>query len=472
MGSAACLLVLAVARRPVAAVCVGDCGNLGSVSIANVQACINIFLDTQDVTTCSNCDQDGNGSVGINEVQGAVNSFLDASTCPMVTPHPGASPTPTNTVAAATSTPANTPSATPTSTPSATRTNTVAPTATNTLPANTATFTATRTRTPTRPTATPTGTPTSATPALGQRVFELNTQVGPGTPTPKPLSQFVSSLARAIVAGIPQGTMVLNAGAPDANGQATVTLGSAPAIIQTDISVGGLTLCTRLDSCTGTLYCNGGANVDLLVTLDSLRTGLTCLQNGMGLPPGGSANLCIAPTPGKPGTPTPVPLPCCSNACEGICTSPPSPTPGGPVVATPTPCVNSGHTPVSMIGVNATDSGHGALALLCMQRIVQMPLVAPTPNDCTKADYSTATLMPEYYTTGSATAEVLNFCAENTSSSPANKNPTFSKIGTDFDCTNWTTAGGPGVFAFAIPSEEGSDEFKGDGSNVGLWSDK
>lgn len=503
VGIAGCLLILGAARRPAGAVCAGDCDANGSVAIREVQACINIYLGAP-LSGCPNCDQNGDGSVGIGDLQAAVSSFLDASGCPQVTPVAGASPTPTTTAvsaptntpstaptATATTAPTNTPpptrtntvaptatntlpgntatsapSNTPTSTPSATRTNTVAAPPTNTSPANTATPTATRTRTPTRPTATATRTPTSATPALGLRVFGLNFSgtVGPGTPTPKTVSAFFSSLSPGSQ-GVPVGTLALSAGPLDASGHATVSLANGPAVIQTDLRLGGLTLCTRLESCTGTVYCNGGTNVDVLVSLDSLKPGLTCTHDG--------TNACPIPPTVKAGTPTVTPFPCCSDACEGVCPGAvPTPTPGGPVVSTPTPCNNSGNSDVNTVAVNSTDSGAGALVMVCMQRSAQVPLTAPapTPGDCTPADYSTASLTPQYYTTGNATAQVLNHCVGG--GAVASKVPKFAKVGTNFDCTNWTTTDGAGVFAFAIPSEEGSSVITGDGANAGLWSDK
>lgn len=442
VGVAGFLIVSSAMPRESAAVCVGDCNNNGAVTAGELTKIISIINLCDGAAAgcaavpgsdkqCTNADRNGNGVISAGELTliiQNINTF--ASGC---APDAGPTATPTNVQ----------PTVPPTTAP---------PTATPTI-------------------AQPTATPTTATgPPLGDRVFHLNTQVGPGTPTPKPNSGFFSSLAVGITAGIPQGTLVLRASGLDASGHASVTLGNAPAFTQTDISLGGISLCTKVESCTGTLNCNGGANVDLLVSLDSLRPGLSCLQDGKGLPPGGATSLCVAPTPPKAGTPTPAPLPCCSNACEGICTSSASSTPGAP---TPAPCTNSGNSPATTVGANpGTDSGSGAMALLCMQRSVTLPLVRGTPNDCTKADFSTATLSPQYYTTGNATAQVNRHCAQNTGASPANKSPRFAKVGTNFSCANWTTENGPGVLAFAIPSEEGSDQFKGDGANAGLYSDK
>lgn len=65
--------------------CVGDCGGALGTTIDEVQRCVNIFLGTQSVTTCSTCDRNHNTFVSIDEVQAAVNAFLaDPSTCPRV----------------------------------------------------------------------------------------------------------------------------------------------------------------------------------------------------------------------------------------------------------------------------------------------------------------------------------------------------------------------------------------------------
>ena len=67
--------------------CVGDCNApIGSVTIDEVQHCVNLFLGTQEVATCTACDRNGNGVVTIDEVQATVNSFLDPDTCPHVLP--------------------------------------------------------------------------------------------------------------------------------------------------------------------------------------------------------------------------------------------------------------------------------------------------------------------------------------------------------------------------------------------------
>src|SRR5574341_1497598 len=89
---------------PVGAVCVGDCNANGTVAISEVQRCANIFLGTQTVANCPNCDRNGNGTVTIAEVQAASNAFLNIATCLQVTPGAGGA-TPTPPAPAATSTP-------------------------------------------------------------------------------------------------------------------------------------------------------------------------------------------------------------------------------------------------------------------------------------------------------------------------------------------------------------------------------
>ncbi|MCP4116556.1 MAG: choice-of-anchor D domain-containing protein [Desulfobacteraceae bacterium] len=55
-------------------VCLGDCNNDGSVSISEVQAAVNQFLEINNVQSCN--DKDGNGRITINELQEVVNNFL------------------------------------------------------------------------------------------------------------------------------------------------------------------------------------------------------------------------------------------------------------------------------------------------------------------------------------------------------------------------------------------------------------
>jgi hypothetical protein len=52
----------------------GDCDNDGTVTIAEVQSAINMFLGLKTVDACVNRDNDG--VVSIAEVQKTINSFL------------------------------------------------------------------------------------------------------------------------------------------------------------------------------------------------------------------------------------------------------------------------------------------------------------------------------------------------------------------------------------------------------------
>ena len=52
----------------------GDCDSSGTVTIAEVQSAINMFLGLKTVEAC--VDQDSNSSVSIAEVQKVINSFL------------------------------------------------------------------------------------------------------------------------------------------------------------------------------------------------------------------------------------------------------------------------------------------------------------------------------------------------------------------------------------------------------------
>lgn len=224
--------------------------------------------------------------------------------------------------------------------------------------------------------------------------------------------------------------MTLSAGAPDGNGDAATTV-TGPFIISIPIALGATTVCSKIESCTGELHCNGGANVDETETLDSLTPGLTCIQDG--------THNCPS------GTGTPV---CCSNACEGV-------GKGG-----------SGNSVVSAAGVNpTTDSGPGALLLTCMQRNVTVNKGSGVT--CSTQDFSAAKLFPQIYTTGSSTAVVLHHCA---GTKLGDTVPTFAKTGKNFDCANWTSATGPGAFAFSTPAEEPSTATPSDGSQAGFLS--
>ena len=167
---------------------------------------------------------------------------------------------------------------------------------------------------------------------------------------------------------------------------------TGPTYITIPITLGGMTICSKIESCTGDLYCNGGTNVDNTQTLDSLKAGLTCVQDG---------------THNCPDLPTSV---CCSNACEGV-------------------SVGSGNPVVSATGVNSTDSGAGALLLTCTQRNVTPKQASGV--DCSTQDYSAAAPFAQIYTTGSSTAIVLNHCAGPASSAgnKASVVPQFAKNG-------------------------------------------
>lgn len=372
MAAVVALALCTLRPRAVAAACLGDCDNNGSVTVAEMTKVINIILLCDGTASgcaaisgsdkqCTNADRDGNGVITVSELTNIIYNVINfPSGCPnSVTPTP-----------------------TPTGTP---------------VP--------------------PTATPTVSGPPLGRRVFSLGATSG-----------FYSSLVPSLKAGTPAGTMMLDAGPEDGSGHATVTLADGPTIVSTAIALGGLTLCTKIESCTGTLYCSGGANVDTTATLESLRPGLTCVHDG--------THSC----------PTTATL-CCSNACEGV-------------------GVGSGNQPVRTGGVNATDSGAGSLLLMCQERIVSLPSAT---GNCATVDYSTAAITNELYTTGTSTAKVSDFCAG--SGAPATKAVTFAKTGEKFDCTKWTTENSAGGLAFSIPAEEGSAQFTGDGANAGVLSD-
>ena len=77
-------LVATLASVPglASAVCVGDCGGDGRVSIADLQACVN-QANALGGVPCPNADQNGDG-VDATDVDNCILSFLDESECPMV----------------------------------------------------------------------------------------------------------------------------------------------------------------------------------------------------------------------------------------------------------------------------------------------------------------------------------------------------------------------------------------------------
>ncbi len=238
--------------------------------------------------------------------------------------------------------------------------------------------------------------------------------------------------------------MTLVAGAPDGSGHTSVSV-TGPVYFTTNLQFGQGTLCTRVDSCTGTLYCNGGANVDVNETLDSLKAGLTCMQTGTPFPaykPYACSNNSADNMCGPNGTAGAC---CCSNACEGV-------------------GVGSGNPIMTQTGVKSMDSGPGALLLTCTQKSLQ----GAAGVNCSTQNYSTAATGTQAYTTGTDTAIVTNHCVG--SGAPASKVPTFSKTGQNFSCANWTTPSGPSTLVFSIPTEEPTTFLTGDGSNVGVWS--
>src|SRR5262249_28067118 len=108
----AAVVVLAAALSTVAhgrradAVCVGDCNNTGTVTVAKLITMVNISLEALPITACEAGDINQNHKIEINEIVMAVNNPLGGSP-----PETTAPPTPT-----ASATPSATTSATPTAT--------------------------------------------------------------------------------------------------------------------------------------------------------------------------------------------------------------------------------------------------------------------------------------------------------------------------------------------------------------------
>jgi hypothetical protein len=203
------------------------------------------------------------------------------------------------------------------------------------------------------------------------------------------------------------------------NGAAQVEAVGTPFFVATDIQQPdwNVRICTKVASCNGTIYCSGGANVDAVVELDSVRAGEECVRAGH----------CKG-------------QPCCENACEGF---------ADPVGSGNRPVI----TRVQDVDPSAPDSGAGALFLTCQQanRIIGLD----GNPDCTQQEYGDR-LEATIYTTGSMTARLLNHCAiaPGESGTAPDANLDITATGANFSCRGWATEGGPGVLANALPLEE------------------
>jgi hypothetical protein len=60
--------------------CVGDCDDVGEVSVSNLVLGVNISLGTQPLSACEAFDENGSGVVQINELIQGVNNALEG--CP------------------------------------------------------------------------------------------------------------------------------------------------------------------------------------------------------------------------------------------------------------------------------------------------------------------------------------------------------------------------------------------------------
>ncbi len=275
-------------------------------------------------------------------------------------------------------------------------------------------------------------------PAFGQRAFTIDGAS----------SDFLTSFISVPVGNI-EGTLTFDAGPINNNdGTVAVTTGG-PQYLRTNQSVGGLfAICTELD-CAGTLYCQGGVNVDVQETLDSLAADQTeCVQGGAVVDGLGTGSL-VACGDGES---------CCANACQA------REWLNWPTISyQPT----SGNPDIVDFGVGSADSGVGALAMACTARILQDQWVG---SDCSTLDYSNAPVRPHGLTTGYATGNVINHCAG--TGAPPEVAVGFSiGPGVNFDCDNWTVSDGPGTIGYVLNSEQPTPLIGGDGANGLILTD-
>ena len=293
-------------------------------------------------------------------------------------------------------------------------------------------------------------------PPLGSRDVTLGTASG-----------FFSSFLPGLPLATPTGTLTLEAGPTDGNDEAVVTL-TGPQYETSTVTLGAAqSVCQRWNSCTGTLYCSGGVNVDLDTIMDSLDDALSCVQDGTNGCPGGAGDVC------------------CSNACEGY---------GAPHADNPL---------VFDAGVGASDSGSGAMLLSCdYQTINNNPVTtdcstltvnvcsacsgsSPTGLCChagdearqvcnTNADcptWSNAPMQTQVLTTGTAASVVVNHCVATGGGLATDEVVRLETLGQNFNCDDWTTTDGVGALSFGVPTEEITQLVPGDGANNYVYSD-
>jgi hypothetical protein len=258
-------------------------------------------------------------------------------------------------------------------------------------------------------------------PPLGQRTFSLDPES----------SAFLSNFTGQTPVATPVGTLVLDGGPIDWTDTAPVSLAAPPYHITVDINLGvPQTTCYEVLSCMGSVHCSGGFNVDVLESLDSLSTSEPgCIQDGTNSCPDDPSSLC------------------CTNSCEGT-------------------LIGSGNIPVPTLGVGATNSGDGALAMTCDMRVL---MELPLGSDCSIQDYSAQPIETHALTTGMATSEITQHCAG--PASPPDEVVTFAATGVGFDCEMWTIEDGPGTIVWALPTEEPTAFVPGDGANAFIFAD-
>jgi len=256
--------------------------------------------------------------------------------------------------------------------------------------------------------------------ALGTRVLSLG-----------PTGGMFSSLAGGAKFSTPTGSLTLEGGLMDGVGDVALSLAAgAPYFSTIYVQPIDETLCTEYSSCTGTLHCGGGVNVDIIVGLDSLAPGAgACVQDGSGNCPGDPGDVC------------------CSNACEGV-------------------GVGSGNSEVVTTGVNGSDSGVGAALFSCTARVTT---VLGQGVDCSAADYSSEAVTTQVFTTGAATTQITNHCAG--SAAPADSVVAFAKSGEVFDCSNFNLEDHVGALATVQTAEEPSGLITGDGAQAIVLDD-
>jgi hypothetical protein len=255
-------VAIALAGAPAGAVCVGDCGGNGAVTINELIIGVNIALDLRPVADCPSFACTGGNTVPINCLIQGVNNALGM--CPV-------EDTPTATPSTAEDTPTSTPS-TAEDTPTSTPTTAEAPTFTPTIGEDTPTATPVGTVA-----ATATATPVETTPVGQDTPTATPTVEGANTPTATTSVECPLAEGRYTLTQVDGGVLqVASIGGPPPPGAIGFPFPSGGAVVQ-DVGPGDAN-CVHETVVPG----NGGFSAPVFC-IPGLNFSVQVTQNGCGV---------------------------------------------------------------------------------------------------------------------------------------------------------------------------------------------